>query len=53
MGTLLVEMTDVVVKDSFEMATSQNEQPVEAFGANRPDPAFRVGVGPEATGRAS
>jgi len=28
MGSLLVVMTDVVVKDSFEMATAQNKQPV-------------------------
>ena len=33
MRTLLVVMTDVVVKDSFEVATAHDQQPVETFGA--------------------
>jgi hypothetical protein len=43
---LLVVMVDVLRKDPFEMAMAQNEQPIEAFGANRPYPAFRESVGP-------
>src|ERR1039458_7923905 len=45
-GPLLVVATDVVPKDVFEMAMAQNEQHVEAFGANRPHPAPRDPPGP-------
>ena len=33
------------------MTSAEHEHPVEAFGSNRPDPAFRVGVGPRRSDR--
>lgn len=43
---LLVVMADVFSKDSVEVAAANDEQPVQAFGANCPYPAFRESVGP-------
>ena len=44
--TVLVVVPDVNPKDLFEVAAPNNEQPVQALGADRSDPALRVGVGP-------
>ena len=41
MRALSVVVADVVPKYSFEMSMAHNENPVEAFSANRPHPAFR------------
>jgi hypothetical protein len=40
-----VVVLDVDLKDLLEVATSDDQQPVQALGAHRLDPAFRVGVG--------
>jgi hypothetical protein len=40
MRPLSVVVTDVLPKDSIEMASAHDEQPVEAFVSNRPDPTL-------------
>jgi len=47
----LVVVAGVLPKDPFEMATAQDEHPIEAFGANRAHPALGVGVGPRSSDR--
>jgi hypothetical protein len=37
---VLVEMRDVGREDVGEMATAEDENPVEAFAADAPDPAL-------------
>jgi hypothetical protein len=44
--TVLVVVPDVDPKDLFEVAAPNNEQPVQALGADRWDPALRVRVCP-------
>jgi hypothetical protein len=44
-GTVLVVMLDVDPKDPLQVATANDQEPVEALGADRPDPALGVGVG--------
>src|ERR1019366_3139094 len=46
MRALPVVVAGILAKDSLEVATAKDKHPVEAFGANRPDPAFRKRVGP-------
>jgi hypothetical protein len=46
MRALSVLVVLVLSKDSFELTVAQNEQPVEAFGTNRPHPTFSERVGP-------
>jgi hypothetical protein len=41
-----VVVLDVLAQDVGEGAGSGNENPVEAFAAQRADPAFGEGVGP-------
>jgi hypothetical protein len=42
---LLVVVAGVLPKDPLEMATTENECPIEALCSDRPHPAFRVGIG--------
>src|SRR6266511_2287687 len=42
--TLLVEVADVDAEDVLELATTEDQQPVEALPAHAADPAFGVGV---------
>src|SRR5512133_1725112 len=44
--TGLVVVPDVNPEDLFEVAAPDNEQPVQALGADRSDPALRVRVRP-------
>jgi hypothetical protein len=44
--TVLVVVPDVNPKDLLEVAAPTNEQPVQALGADRSDPALGVGVRP-------
>jgi hypothetical protein len=46
MRALLVAVSDIFTKYSFEVTVTQDEHPVKAFDANRPHPALRVGIGP-------
>jgi hypothetical protein len=46
MRALPVVVAGILAKDSLEVAVANDEQPIEAFGANRSYPAFRVGVRP-------
>jgi hypothetical protein len=39
-GTVLVVMLDVDPKDPLQVATANDQEPVEALGADRPDPAL-------------
>ena len=43
-GTVAVVMLDVDPQDLLEMASADDQQPVQALGADRADPALRVGV---------
>ena len=45
-GTVAVVMLDVDPKDPLQVATADDQGPVEALGADRPDPALGVGVRP-------
>ena len=40
-----VVVLDVDPQHLLEVAAADNQQPVQALGADRPDPAFRMGVG--------
>ena len=42
----LILVTDALPKDQVDMASAEHVHPVEAFGSDRPDPAFRERVGP-------
>jgi hypothetical protein len=42
--TVGVVVLDIDPKDLLEVATPDDQQPVQALGAHRPDPALRVGV---------
>ena len=44
--TVPVVVRDVDPKDLLEVASADDQQPVEALSADRPHPAFGVGVGP-------
>jgi hypothetical protein len=44
-GTVPVVVRDVDPKDLLEVTSANDEQPVEALSADRPHPAFGVGVG--------
>jgi hypothetical protein len=46
MRALPVGKADIFTKNSFEVALAKDGQPIEAFGADRPCPALRVGVRP-------
>jgi len=46
MRTLSVVVADILTKYSFEVTVAQNDEPDEAFGADRPHPSFRESVGP-------
>src|SRR4051812_37225056 len=43
-GTLMVEVADVDAEDVFELAATEDQEPVEALPAHAADPAFGVGV---------
>jgi hypothetical protein len=43
--TVGVVVLDIDPKDLLEVATADDQQPVQALGAHRPDPALRMGVG--------
>ena len=43
-GTVAVVMLDIDPKDPLQVATANNQEPVEALGADRPDPALCVRV---------
>jgi hypothetical protein len=43
-GTVLVVMLDIDPKDPLQVATANDQEPVEALGADRPDPALCVRV---------
>ena len=43
-GTVAVVMLDVDPKDLLEMASADDQQPVQALGADRTNPALRKGV---------
>jgi len=43
---LAVVMTNVDPEDALEVASGQDEQPVQALGPHRSDPSFAEGVGP-------
>jgi hypothetical protein len=49
-GTVAVVMLDVDPKDLLQVATANDQQPVQALGADRPHPALRVRVRPGAPG---
>jgi hypothetical protein len=42
--TVGVVVLDIDPKDLVQVASPDDEQPVQAHGVDRPDPAFRVGV---------
>jgi hypothetical protein len=44
-GPVTVVVGDVGSQDGFEMASPEDEDPVEAFASDGADPAFGVGVG--------
>ncbi len=44
MGTVGVGVLDVDPKDVLEVAAPDDQEPVQALGAHRPDPALRMGV---------
>src|ERR1017187_10333134 len=46
MRTPPIVVLHVLPKDSLKMTMAEDEDPVEAFSPNRPDPTFRVGIGP-------
>jgi hypothetical protein len=50
MRPVAVVMLDVLVKDDFEMSTTEDEDPVETFSSYRADEALSEGVG---TGRSN
>ena len=37
-------MLDVDLQDLLEVATADDQEPVEALGTDRPHPALRVGI---------
>ena len=41
-----VVVLDLLAENRREVTTAEHEHPVEAFGSDHPDPAFREGVGP-------
>jgi hypothetical protein len=43
-GTVGVGVLDVDPKDVLEVAAPDDQEPVQALGAHRPDPALRMGV---------
>ena len=43
--TVGVVVLDIVPKDLLEAAAADDQQPVQALGAHRPDPTLRMGVG--------
>jgi hypothetical protein len=43
-GTVAVVMGDVDPQDLLEMASADDQQPVQALGADRADPVLGVGV---------
>jgi hypothetical protein len=43
-GTAAVAMLNVDPKDPLQVATANDQEPVEALGADRPDPALCVRV---------
>jgi hypothetical protein len=45
-GTVAVVMPDVDPKDLLQVATANDQEPVQALGADRPHPALRVRVRP-------
>jgi hypothetical protein len=45
-GTVAVVVPHEDAKDLLQMASAHDQQPVQALGADRPDPALRVGVRP-------
>ena len=45
MWPVLVVMALVDAQDVLEVMRAEDEDPIEAFGADRADPAFGVGVG--------
>ena len=44
-GSVTVVVGEVGSQDGFEMASPEDEDPVEAFASDGADPAFGVGVG--------
>jgi hypothetical protein len=46
MRPMPVVVVDVDPEHSLEMSAPDNQQPVEALGADGPDPPLRAGVGP-------
>jgi len=42
--TMSVVVLDVHPEDVLQVTTADDQQPVQALGANRPDPTLRVGV---------
>jgi hypothetical protein len=44
--TMFVVVLDVLAENRREVTTAEHEHPVEAFGSDRPDLAFRERVGP-------
>jgi hypothetical protein len=45
-GTVAVVMLDVDPKDLLQVATANDQKPVQALGADRPHPALRIRVRP-------
>src|SRR5215218_6111000 len=43
-GTVAVVVLDIHPEDLLQVTTANDQQPVQALGANRPDPTLRVGV---------
>jgi hypothetical protein len=41
---MLVVMPDIDIQHALEIAAANDQDPVEAIGADRSDPAFGVGV---------
>src|SRR6202035_1862698 len=46
MGSLAVVVLDVSLQHRSKMPLAQEEYPIEALGADRPDEPFGIGVGP-------
>ncbi len=46
MRALAVVVVGIFAQDSLEVATPKDKRPVQALGANRPDPAFCEGISP-------
>ena len=43
--TMLVVVLDIPPEDLLQVTTADDQQPVEALGADGPDPPLRIGVG--------